>query len=157
MRSRLVQKKRRLSRHRQSLRRGGRAQYLPISGIANKFWKISYEVLCDENILASDLFNIGKLTLRNMERNRVIADADNLVISRLYNRSMDAYLIQFDVQFREEQSANWVVNVWKSDYFQGIQEENEMCNPVESTFFAEPSEEKEYPPYMEPSGDKTEV
>ena len=150
MRSRILQKKRRLSRHHQLVRRGGTLG-VPISGIANKFWKIQYEVLCDENISASDLFDTGKLTLSKMERNKVISIADNLVISRLYNRSMDAYLIQFDVQFREEQSANWVVNVWKSDYFQGIQEENEMCNPVESTFFAEPSEEKEYPPYMDPS------
>jgi hypothetical protein len=151
MRSRLQQKKRRLSRNRQLVRRGGTLG-LPISGIANKFWKIQYEVLCDENISASNLFDIGKVTLYNMERKKVIALADNLVISRLYNRSMDAYLIQFDVQFQEEQSANWVVNTWKRDYFDGIRNENIMCDPVENTFFAEPSEEIEYPPYIAPSG-----
>ena len=152
MRSRLQQKKRRLSRHRQLVRTGGTLG-LPISGIANKFWKIQYEVLCDRNISASDLFDMGKVTLNNMEQNnkKIIALADNLVISRLYNRSMDAYLIQYDVQFQEEQSADWVVNTWKRDYFDGIRNENSMCDPVENTFFAEPSEEIEYPPYIEPS------
>ena len=88
-----------------------------------------------------------------MEQNnkKIIALADNLEISRLYNRSMDAYLIQYDVQFQEEQSADWVVNTWKRDYFDGIRNENSMCDPVENTFFAEPSEEIEYPPYIEPS------
>jgi hypothetical protein len=156
MRSRILQKKRRLSRNRQLLRSGG-SLHLPISGLANKFWKIQYEVLCDENISASDLFDMGKLTLSKMERNKVISIADNLFISRLYNRSMDAYLIQFDVTFQEEQSANWVVSVWKRDYFDGIRNENNLCNPVENTFFAEPSQEIEYPPYMKPSFDTRNV
>jgi hypothetical protein len=146
MRSRLQQKKRRLSRHRQYLR-GGAME--PISGIANKYWKIKYEVLCDDDISASELFEMGRVTLSNMERKKVIADADNLVISRLYNRSSDAYLIKFDVKFQEEQSSDWLKNVWKREYFDGIT--NEMCYPVENTFFAEPSEEIEYPEFMDPS------
>lgn len=151
-----MRKKNQINRRYQSKRRGGKPEGLPISGIANKFWIIKYEVLCDENISASTLFDIGKVTLSNMNEKEVVVDAYNLVISHLYNREQDAYLVQFNVTFEEKQSADWV-HQWKKSYLEGIRKENTMCNPVEKTFFAEPTEEIEYPPYVVASDESMDV
>jgi len=158
--SRSQQKIRRQSKRRQSIRRGGRPEmdYTRV--------QVSYDVLCDENISASDLFEMGKLTLQHMtykNRTPYILGNENLVISRLYNRESGAYHVQFDIHFPEKMKVS-DLNAWKNSYLEGIQEEKEeksamngLYEPIENSFFFEYIEETEYPDYIETSGDVRDV
>jgi len=156
MKSRFQQKKRRQSRHRQIIRRGGR----PKSEIDNKLWKVSYEVLCNEDpkvpaISASDLFNMINSGLYEMATGRgnyPITGAENGVASQLVkHHPRESYRIQLNVSFGEEMTME-DLDEWKAAYLEAIYSEelfqNGSFKPIESSFLFTPISEEQY---VEPS------
>jgi hypothetical protein len=152
MKSRVQQKKRRESRNRKIIRRGGR----PGSEIDNTLWKVSYEVLCNENpdvpkISACDLFSMIESGLYAMAKGRAgypILGAQNGRASNLDKHlPREAYRIELMVWFEEEMNSD-LLNEWKVGYLEAIHKkelfQNGSYNPIEDSFTFTAISQEEY-------------